>query len=41
VIKIHREKIANGMFNKWLKRYLEFGEEGLESYFNEVYNYEI
>ena len=26
-----REKIANGMYNKWLKRYLEFGEEGLEN----------
>lgn len=27
----NREKISNGMFNKWVKRYLELGEEGLEN----------
>ena len=26
-----REKISNGMYNNWLKKYLEFGEEGLEN----------
>lgn len=25
----NREKISNGMFNNWIKRYLEKGEEGL------------
>lgn len=24
-----RENISNGMFNNWIKKYLEFGEEGL------------
>lgn len=26
-----REKINNGMYNNWLKKYLEFGEAGLEN----------
>ena len=26
-----RENISNGMYNNWLKKYLEFGETGLES----------
>lgn len=26
-----REQISNGMFNNWIKRYLEKGEEGLEN----------
>ena len=26
-----REKISNGMYNNWLKKYLEFGEKGLEN----------
>ena len=25
----NRENISNGMFNSWIKKYLEFGEEGL------------
>ena len=25
----NRENISNGMFNNWIKKYLEFGEEGL------------
>ena len=27
----NREKISNGMYNNWLKKYLEFGEKGLEN----------
>ena len=27
----NREKISNGMYNNWLKKYLEFGEDGLEN----------
>jgi len=26
-----REKISNGMYNNWLKKYLEFGDKGLET----------
>lgn len=26
-----REHISNGMYNNWLKKYLEFGEKGLEN----------
>lgn len=26
-----RENISNGMYNNWLKKYLEFGEKGLEN----------
>jgi len=26
-----REKISNGMYNNWLKKYLELGEKGLEN----------
>ena len=26
-----RENISNGMYNNWLKKYLEFGEAGLEN----------
>jgi transposase-like protein len=26
-----REQISNGMFNNWVKKYLEFGEEALEN----------
>ena len=26
-----RENISNGMFNNWIKKYLEFGEQGLEN----------
>ena len=26
-----RENISNGMYNNWLKKYLEFGENGLEN----------
>lgn len=26
-----RENISNGMFNKWVKSYLEYGEESLEN----------
>ena len=26
-----RENISNGMFNNWIKKYLEFGEKGLEN----------
>ena len=26
-----RENISNGMYNNWLKKYLEFGELGLEN----------
>ena len=25
----NRENISNGMFNNWIKKYLEFGEDGL------------
>ena len=25
----NRENISNGMFNSWIKKYLEFGEDGL------------
>lgn len=25
----NREQISNGMLNNWIKKYLEFGEEGL------------
>ena len=27
----NREKISNGMYNNWLKKYLELGEKGLEN----------
>ena len=27
----NREHISNGMYNNWLKKYLEFGEKGLEN----------
>lgn|SRR5574344_629817 len=27
----NRENISNGMYNNWLKKYLEFGEDGLEN----------
>ena len=27
----NRENISNGMFNNWIKKYLEFGEQGLEN----------
>ncbi len=26
-----RENISNGMYNNWLKKYLEYGEKGLEN----------
>ena len=26
-----RENISNGMYNNWLKKYLEYGENGLEN----------
>ena len=26
-----REHISNGMYNNWLKKYLKFGEDGLEN----------
>ena len=26
-----RENISNGMYNNWLKKYLEYGESGLEN----------
>ena len=26
-----RENISNGMYNSWLKKYLEYGEKGLEN----------
>ena len=26
-----RENISNGMYNNWLKKYLELGEDGLEN----------
>ena len=26
-----RENISNGMYNTWLKKYLEYGEKGLEN----------
>ena len=27
----NREGISNGMYNNWLKKYLQFGEKGLEN----------
>ena len=27
----NRENISNGMYNNWLKKYLELGEKGLEN----------
>lgn len=26
-----RENISNGMYNSWFKKYLEYGEKGLEN----------